>query len=255
MSDWGTPTEGEVDGVLQELLKRHPESIQAAESIYGISKDNRSAFRESIRHAMSAGGIRRIDGARWGASEMFKGGVVISEKATMSITPEEEPITASKDAFVTGLWDLALHPEPQVSSNKRISPGAHMIVEETCEVDGKEWTRVTLDDGKTGWLEGAPEKDTTAKSGMISHFCSKDTRSFFITRDETKSRIGFILHWPYSGADHRGSGGELTKIFFTTADEGQLVFPLNVIQRIEIDRKREVPVKLTTRTRSYKSLI
>jgi hypothetical protein len=90
----------------------------------------------------------------------------------------QESGTVPGEAVVTGLWSLVLHPEPLVKSSLFLSPGAHMKVVELAEAKGAKWTRVILDDGQEGWLEGEPQQGPIGQDGRIAQFSYKDTRHF-----------------------------------------------------------------------------
>src|SRR5438045_8414989 len=109
---WGNPTESEVESVVYALLKRHPDVVHAAESLYGASRKNTGAFQQAIRHAMKEGGIRRIDGQKWGT-----GGIVtdinLSLPNAISTAPSREP-PLPRQAVVTGTWSLHFCSAPDV---------------------------------------------------------------------------------------------------------------------------------------------
>src|ERR1017187_3450989 len=253
MPTWGTPTDREVDSVVKELVKHHPETVAAAESLYGSSRNNPEAFKQAIRHAMSEGGIRRTDGRKWGLDEAVSGVVVEPAGSRARSKVSQETVKVSGEAVVTGLWSLILHPEPLVKSSLFLSPGAHMKVVQLAEVKGAKWTRVILDDGQEGWLEGEPQQGPIGQDGRIAQFSYKDTRHFFITRHASTPQVGFVLHWARVLTDTNAtSGGQLEQIIFSTSDIGDLTLPLELIQKITIDRKQNVPVEILTKAKTYR---
>ncbi len=253
MGTWGSPTDREVDSVVKELLKHHPETVAAAESIYGSSRNNAEAFKQAIRHAMAEGGIRRTDGQKWGLNETVSGIFVEPPESRTASTNSAEKLKTGGEAVVTGPWNLALYPEPLVKSWVFLSPGAHMKVVEITEVKQGKWTHVILDDGQDGWLEGEPQAALTSQDGRIASFSYTDARVFFTTRHEAKSRVGFMLHWAQVLTDTNAtSGGDLKQIILTTADMGDLELPLEMIRTINIDRSRNVPVEVSTRSKTYR---
>jgi hypothetical protein len=127
-----------------------------------------------------------------------------------------------------------------------------MKVVQVSDFGAGKWTRIILDDGRSGWLKGEPQPDLVAHNGMISQFSYKDARSFFITRNEPKPRIGILLHWANVGSDNRAHGGDIKQIVFSDPDLGELTLPATLVKRIEIDRTRELPVELATTTSTYR---
>jgi len=93
---------------------------------------------------------------------------------------------------MTGLWFHHLHAEPEVPTRQPVSTGAEFFVLEIASVEGKEWTRVRLADGREGWLEGAP-RETALEEGRISHFSYEDTRVFFTVNVGGIRKRGFLL--------------------------------------------------------------
>src|ERR1035441_4538665 len=125
---WGDPLESELDSVVDVLLQRYPESVGAAESLYGVSRTDRTAFGGAIRHAMQVGGIRRTDGRKWGIGGIV-GDIEISPIARDEV-PQKTASTQSgpRQAVVTGVWALGFFAEPGVRTSQRVSPGAELSV-------------------------------------------------------------------------------------------------------------------------------
>jgi hypothetical protein len=112
---------------------------------------------------------------------------------------------------------------------------------------------VILDDGQEGWLEGEPQQGPIGQDGRIAQFSHQDTRHFFITRHASTPQVGFVLHWAQVLTDTNAtSGGQLEQIIFSTSDMGDLTLPLELIQKITIDRKQNVPVEILTKTKTYR---
>ena len=106
--DWGVPTDAEVDAVIASVSL---EVAGAAESIYGVSHSDSGAFRQAIKHPMRKGGIRGADGRKWGIEAPVTG---ISRSETEQRDSEDTSNRVRPEAFVTGLWDIVLCPEPGV---------------------------------------------------------------------------------------------------------------------------------------------
>ena len=223
MSTWGTPTEGELDSVLEELTGRHPDLVHAAESIYGVSHEDRSSFRQVIKHAMSEGGIRRADGQRWGLNQRAQGIFVEPKTTDRSSHPDKSPMEMSSEAVVTGCDSIPFYPEPFVQSYVFLSPGAHVKILDIKEKKKEKWTHIILDDGQEGWLKGEPQP--ADGSGPTNRFAYQDTRAFFLTRREPTPRIGFLLHWAHVlTGKTQTSGGTLENINFVSSDWGTFQF-------------------------------
>jgi hypothetical protein len=61
-----------------------------------------------------------------------------------------------------------------------------------------------------------------------------------------------LLHWAHILNTNATSGGQLEQIVFSTSEMGDLTLPLELIQKITIDRKQNVPVEILTQTKTYR---
>lgn len=171
-----------------------------------------------------------------------------NEFPELSISPKQSDGTW---AFVSGPWDLFLCPEPFITSQIRISPGATFQTLEMKIVDNKKWTRILLEDGCERWLEGETSPDLKLE-GRIATFSRVDRRTFFIVHHETPFRIGFLLA-NVAVNNNKGSAGEQNILSFMDVQWGNISIPILSIRRIEINRKQKNgrAVKIYTSNKIY----
>lgn len=174
-----------------------------------------------------------------------------------AVTPPEPPLPKlpvrdGQWAFVSGVWDLIFCPEPGVTSEVRVSPGAAFQILADSEFQGKKYTRIRLEDNREGWLEGAAGL-TAKEGGRTLPFSMEDTRIFLATRHENPSRQGFLLtNVNVVQGGTRGTGGFQDALRFVDTTWGDVSIQMSRIQRIEIDRRSEPrKVAILTDNREY----
>lgn len=163
------------------------------------------------------------------------------------------PFTKQTDgswAFMSGIWALIFCPEPGVTSEVRISPGAAFQVLKTIQFQDKKWTNIRLEDGREGWLTGEPGASLVV-GAILQAFSIIDPRTFFVTAHESLPRVGFLLADIALGYNAT-TGGSLESFKFADASWGPVSISISHIQKIEIDRQQKDAPKVKIQTDSQK---